>query len=451
MPPLSPAAQRLAESLAEQHLLDGVRRLLVGFSGGADSTALLLLLRELEIPLAAHHFHHGLRGADADADAAWCESFCARRAIPFACHHLHVPEHQHSREGTEAAARRCRLEQWRELATPGDAVALGHHADDALETLLLRLARGANASGLAALRPRRTIGGILILRPLLPFTPAELRDHLRSQGIDDWREDHTNADPAHRRNAVRHRLLPLFRDIFAGDAGLRQTLAALHDDADYLETQAANALHPAMSREDWRNLPPALLPRTLRRWLETQTGQDIPLRHTDLDRLRQTLAQPPSPPRTIPLADGPVLILDHTGLRLEHTSPPLPERHWNWRENPVLILPEIHAELAVVSAADTPGETFAADQLPPILTVRSRRPGDRLVPFGGTTPKKVQDLLVDARVPRDQRDSIPLLLVGQAIIWVPGLRRAEFARATPGQPTVRIVLRSPATGCPDPA
>lgn len=445
MPAASQLATRVADVLAEQHLLDGVDRLLVGFSGGADSTALLLLLSELGLPLVAHHFHHGLRGTAADEDAAWCEQFCAQRGLPFALHHLRVPEQRHSREGTEAAARRCRLESWQELCGSREAVVLGHHASDAVEDLLLRLARGANASGLTALRPRRELAGVLFLRPLLELRHEELCAYLREQGVEDWREDHTNADPVHRRNAVRHQLLPAFQTVFDGDAGLHRALAALREDADYLEAQAAAALRPAMTPDDWRQLPPALLPRVLRLWLQQETGGDTPPQHTDIARLRHELSRPLARPVELPLAAGPALILDSTGLHLKASPQALPERLWHWQEDPVLSLPEIHAELAVDPTGTIPGETFALDQLPPVLTVRSRRPGDRLVPFGSSTPKKLQDLLVDAHVPRAERDAVPLLLAGDTIIWVPGLRRAEFGRVQSDEPSVRLSFR-PARG-----
>jgi tRNA(Ile)-lysidine synthase len=110
--------------------------------------------------------------------------------------------------------------------------------------------------------------------------------------------------------------------------------------------------------------------------------------------------------------------------------------------NPVLPLPEIGAELVVDPAADLPDEAFLRDELPAVLTVRSRRPGDRLVPFGSHRPKKLQDLFTDARIPREQRDGYPVLLAGDTIIWVPGLRRAEFGRISRDQASVRLALRS---------
>ncbi len=128
-------------------------RVFVGFSGGADSTALLLLLSQAGQAVTAVHFQHGIRGAAAEADAVWCEQFCLARNIRFVRENLAVPSNRFRGESVEEAARRLRLEAWRRLAdADGDVVFLAHHADDALEDLLLRLARGGS--------PQRTIGGM---------------------------------------------------------------------------------------------------------------------------------------------------------------------------------------------------------------------------------------------------------------------------------------------------
>ncbi|MBO7090465.1 MAG: tRNA lysidine(34) synthetase TilS, partial [Victivallales bacterium] len=235
-------------------------RVFVGFSGGADSTALLILLSQAGLDVTAVHFQHGIRGAAAEDDAAWCEQFCAKRKIRFVRENLAVPSNRFRGESVEEAARRLRLEAWRRLVNAdGDAVFLAHHADDALEDLLLRLARGGNCTGLTGLRDERFINGVRFLRPLLDVRKIQLEDFLRSQGVADWRLDATNDDSAYRRNAVRNELLPLMRRIFDGDGGLRQSLRVLRQDADYLETQAEECLKRLTDLESWRQIPMALL------------------------------------------------------------------------------------------------------------------------------------------------------------------------------------------------
>ena len=216
----------------------GWRPALVGFSGGVDSTALLLLLHAAQVPVTAVHFHHGLRGADADADALWCEAFCAERRIPFLCRRLAVPRHRLRGESVETAARRLRLAGWEELSRErgGCPIFLAHHADDALEELLLRLMRGSNATGLTSLRPVRRLGRLTFLRPLLSCRKSELQRYVESCDVRDWRVDATNGENDCRRNAIRNRLLPLMREIAGTDEGLLQALESLRLDADCLES-----------------------------------------------------------------------------------------------------------------------------------------------------------------------------------------------------------------------
>ncbi|MBO7741569.1 MAG: tRNA lysidine(34) synthetase TilS, partial [Victivallales bacterium] len=153
----------------------------VGFSGGADSTALLLATQLCGIPVTAVHFNHHLRGADADADAQWCREFCEARNIPFIAVDLQVNQERLPGESLETAARRLRLREWHNLTRDGGTpVFLAHHLDDCLEELFLRLARGANCSGLTGMKPmRRMADGTLLCRPLLKCRKSELEDFLR--------------------------------------------------------------------------------------------------------------------------------------------------------------------------------------------------------------------------------------------------------------------------------
>ena len=450
-------------SLVQRHHLKPP--FLVGFSGGADSTALLLGMLQANIgEFTAVHFHHGLRSAEADADEAWCREFCAERSIPFLSRHLDVPHNTLRGESCEEAARRLRLEAWQELAA-NTPVFLAHHADDALEELFLRLARGSNASALVPLKPMRQLHGLTFLRPLLAFRKAELEKWLRSQGINDWRIDSTNAESAFRRNAVRNRLLPLFREIFTEDTGLLHALSALRDDAAFLDDSAANAFASLRSLHDWQALPPALLPRVLRLWLEA-TGIATPPTRPAITRLRKAL-QSPHPKGLIPLdgshaielrENGPVLTA-HSFRACELSSPPgaahsvltaPPAMHglssppgtahsaltahsfrvrgitkWNWRETPVIQL-ESFTFCVGAPQEGTLVERFDASALPDTLHIRHWQPGDRMLPFGATAPKKLQDLFTDAKVPRSRRAELPLLLADEQIIWVPTVRRAAF-------------------------
>lgn len=426
----------------------------VGFSGGADSTALLLLLLEAlgRARLTAVHFHHGLRGADADADAAWCEAFCRQRQIGFRLVRLNVPANRQAGEGTEAAARRCRLEAWKRLAAPGDAVALGHHADDQLEEFFLRLGRGSNASGLCGLRPWRQVEGVILVRPLLGCRKEELVGYLAEQGVADWRHDASNQDTALRRNAVRHRLLPLYREIFGTDAGLRQSLAVLQEEAEHLEGEAT-ALASALDGQvqSLAAVPPALLPRVVRLWLRQAGGQDVVPNARDLARLRDAMLQESATPVKVLLSGG-IMVRFHRGqFRLIRDCPPLQACGWDWRQTPELGLStgaSFSARIVEVTAETDLSQRyegfFDLEALPERLEIRQRQEGDAYAPLGRNTPEKLKRLFIEAGIPQEERQSVPVLATADGqILWVPGVRRSNVAPASPGRPALLVTYRPP--------
>ena len=414
-------------------------RVFVGFSGGADSTALLLLLSQVGLDMTAVHFQHGIRGDAAEADAAWCEQFCAARKIRFVCETLAVPSNRLRGESVEEAARRLRLEAWRRLAdADGDVVFLAHHADDALEDLLLRLARGGNCTGLTGLRDERFINGVRFLRPLLEIRKEQLEEWLRAQGVMDWRLDATNDDSTYRRNAVRNELLPLMRRIFDGDGGLRQSLRVLRQDADYLESQAEEYFKRLTDLESWRQIPMALLPRVLRMWIQTKTGKDeLPVRQT-VERLAVELQRFSGHPVEFMTESGWRLRLAKDGMELlqgeaKESSEELYAVEWCWREQPIICWNGYTLKIDSEN-----GECFAVKSLPYMLTIRSWQSGDRMVPFGQTKAKKLQDIFSDAKTPREIRHQLPIVCADDTIIWVPGVRRAEFGRVSQGEGAVVI-------------
>ena len=190
------------------------RRLGLAVSGGADSTALLVLLaglqRALNFEAVVLHVDHGLRTDSAD-DAAFVRTLAARYKLPFYATRVHIV--RRPRESIEMAARRERLaffeRMTQELAL--DAIATGHQADDVAETFLLRLARGSGPEGLAGLKRISHVGNLTFIRPLLDLPSATLRAFLTARGLT-WREDSTNTDTTIPRNNVRHVVIPWLRD-----------------------------------------------------------------------------------------------------------------------------------------------------------------------------------------------------------------------------------------------
>jgi len=253
--------------------------LAIGLSGGADSTALLLACaRRWPGQVHAFHVHHGLQAA-ADDFVRRCESLCAALAVPLAVRH--VDARHASGESPEAAARHARYEAFHDMALAGQAqpaiknIALAHHADDQVETLLLALSRGSGVAGLAAMPACWQRGGITWHRPLLRVAGSEVRAWLCAQGVL-WVEDPSNQDERYTRNRIRQQLLPVlervfpgFRDTFARSSRHAAQAAELLRDLAHADLRVVG-VPPALAA--LQGLSPARQANVLRHWLQLHHG-----------------------------------------------------------------------------------------------------------------------------------------------------------------------------------
>ena len=441
-------------------LPDPIRPLLPGkkvfcsFSGGADSLALLLALQEwsrsFSFSLQAVHFEHGLRGGESLEDARFCREFCQRENIPFQQVGLDVPAHRLPGEGDEAAARRLRLFEWRRIV--GDParslIALGHHADDRIENVLLRLFRGSNSSGLSSLRAVQKIGRLTLIRPLIEMTRAEIEAWLTRRGVTSWRHDATNDSEHYRRNFLRLKILPAIREQFPfAPDGILQSVRTLETDALCLEQLARQTLDEMGGLLDLSGLrasAPAVRARILRLFLrkELHDPSFIPDSHL-LGRFEQLIGLP-RPSARIPIRGVPDfrLVLLHGGFSLlpVRTDPPEPAV-WDPLRNPDCVWAEefvFHAELLdpddFLYPQDRSSAFFDADELEELLPLELTvwRPGDQMVPFGKEHPVRPKKLFADASVASSERAGYPVIRGADgSILWVAGLRNSNIAPVTP--------------------
>jgi tRNA(Ile)-lysidine synthase len=271
--------------------------LAVAFSGGSDSLGLLLLLwahwPRRRRRLRALHFDHRLRGAASRADAVFCGRVCRALGVAFTAGAWERP----GASPSEATARAARFGFFgRELRRRRLRVLwLGHQQDDIAESMLMRLARGSGAAGLAAPRPLQAGPGEWRLRPLLGLGKAELAAALKSAGAP-WREDRSNAGEAFLRNRIRRRVLPAWRrasperDALAGAALARELL---EEDDDALEAWAARVpfgRRGELALARVRDLPRAVARRVLRRWL-ARHARGTNLSRQGFERLLGALAR----------------------------------------------------------------------------------------------------------------------------------------------------------------
>ncbi|MEL6446238.1 MAG: tRNA lysidine(34) synthetase TilS [Bacteroidota bacterium] len=447
----TPSVERRIAAFIDTHgVLTPGQRVVVGLSGGVDSVVLTRTLAVLGYDVIAVHVHHGQRAQSAMDDAQFAEALADERGLAFSTTRLNLDPSATNLEAQMRAARYDALHA--EARRRGaEVVAVGHHRDDQLETVLLNLLRGSGLRGLAGMRPSRTMepgSEVRLVRPLLGIPRADLVAHARKQGWA-WREDPTNVDTAFRRNALRHRVVPVLRETFgesvdATVARAADLVAAYLDAApqpDLSVFDATRALPlgvlgglPAVLRDD-------LISQALARWLptaprsqatieavsaltEAQVGQFVPLGAAErfgpavVWREREALRFIGHDPRGtwVPVE------LAYPGARVETVEP----------ARGTFSATLLDAAPAAETLRDeAPGTvTLDADAVPFPLTVRPWQPGDRMQPLGMNGHQAVSDLLTNAKVSSALRAGWPVVESGGRIVWVAGLRIAEHARVT---------------------
>ncbi len=397
-------------------------RIVAGFSGGADSTALLCALQALGVPVTAVHVHHGLRGAEADRDAEFCRALCERRGIPFLRRDVRVTEHLDGR-GVEAAARTLRYAALEEAARicGAEYIAVAHNASDALETALFNLARGTGAGGLG-IAPRRTLScGLVLMRPVLSCTHGELTAYLEALG-EAHVEDSTNSEDSAARNILRHYAVPALRRVNAqAEHHALEALRRLREDDEALTDYArALAVVPASARA-LRTAPRAVAVRAVR----LLYGRlDLTARH-----IEAVLALCES-------SDGHGSV-DLPGLRAVREYDELrmcaPADAPADRPAPAELVPDVSVRFGEwrITVKKTEKVTLNFERfhniyvdsgaIHGILLVRPRQPGDRFRAQGAPGSKSLKRAMIDAKIPAGLRDTLPVFVHDGGICAVCGL------------------------------
>ena len=459
--------ERMAETLRKYDMLAKGRRILVAFSGGSDSLALLCaflaIKEEWALEIAAAHLDHGLRGDKAKADADWAEAFCRDKGLAF--FRGYWPGLQEAKDGRspEEAAREARrrfleatLKEW-----PGDLIALGHHLDDQAETVLIRLLNGAGLRGMGGIWP---MNGRYI-RPLLEMDRQEILDYVEKLGIEA-RYDETNEDVAYLRNRLRGQVMPIlkgcnpgfaaavgrmtelvrredaFLDGLAGEAlaGLRtavtgperEKLSALYKLAD-MEQRALD--QPKIALAGLAGLDPVLARRALRLWIAEETG--VALDMAGVERIHR-LAIDGRTGATAEAGGGLRVRKDKGCLAAARESAPPGRDEAEAKERPIRPGETIQLPGGARIRAGQPGDAEGAAAFDRYVSawagegawpvIRRRRAGDWLaMPYGR---KKLKEMFQEKGIPRELRDYLPVLAVGAQVIWVPGVVGA----LSPGAP-----------------
>ena len=438
-------------------------RVLVAVSGGPDSVALLYLLydlrEELELRLEVAHLQHGIRGTEAQEDARFVAGLAAKLGLPFHLKQINLPQMraEAGKGNLEALARDERYRFLSDVARRRGIgkIATAHTEDDQAETALMWFLRGSGMKGLGGMSPTRRLqirGGkspneCVIIRPLLDVSKAEILQFLTEKHLT-YRLDRSNQDPVFLRNWLRLTLIPQLKERI--DPHLSSRLARqaelIRDEEQLLDGLAhkeldATRTHGGISTGLLLKYSKAMQRRLLRLWIEEIRGH---LRGFDFQHVEEildlTTVGPPQCRLSIP--GGWELVKEYEVLRLEkrprRLGRPCPCYSYGL---------QIGTELRIQEAGLTIQTREISPPLPGLLhnfmeagldiaclggnlTLRNFRHGDRFQPLGMAGHKKVKDLFIEKKVPLSIRASLPLLVLGDEVIWIPGYGRSEVGKIT---------------------
>lgn len=432
----SKPSRLVSQTIGRHHLLSQSDLVLVAFSGGADSTALALLLQELGYRIHLGHIDHGMR-PESRAEAEHCRRFASSIEVPIDVTKVPVAR------ATEAEARHARYRALEEMASKVGAqkIATAHTVDDNVETILMRLARGGRAFGIPYCRGR-------VVRPILDLRRGDTESVCGAGGIE-FVVDPSNLDERITRNRIRHRILP---GLSEGDiADLLELARANTAAARTVDHEVLGAQAKGLCAFDTKG---AVLDR---RWLK-QTSETVAKA-----AIRRGISGLGLAPSGRLVGDIHRKVASQTGARLD-----LPGGWSAWAEATRIVIghPPSDQELPEVSLA-VPGRTIApewgievvisiekpgvflrdlgrhihpkqrknivvdADVAGDPLHLRGWRPGDRFRPLGAPGSKKLHDFFVDAKIPRHRRGRVPILVSGTRIVWVGEGRIDEWFKLTP--------------------
>lgn len=432
--------ETIREAIECHTLIPDGAKVVAGVSGGADSVALLRALHQLGISCTVAHLNHQLRGDASDADERFVRELAGELGLPIvvgATDVKHLAESSHL--SVEMAARRARHDFFAEFRD--SVVALAHHADDQVETFILKLARGAGTEGLGGMPFSQKIGQIRLIRPMLNIPRTEILGWLQENGFG-WREDASNADETFLRNKVRHTILPLLEKELNPNirATILRTMDILRQEDGWMDSiiadetrqeryfPAENYLRFASGRLPIAGSHVAARRRGIRKWLFDQGVEEV-----GFDAVEKILKQMDAAEgtTTFELNNRQRVVVEYGIPRFENVgqaSPPgagrqgcLPrfrlttEGGSGWRKD--------HGRGAGILPAEA---SFSAEKVGDSpIEVRGWKPGDRIAPLGMDGHRKLQDIFTDQKIPLAQRPRIPVVVCRGEVIWVPGYRTAR--------------------------
>lgn len=438
---------------SEYAMLPEGKTVLCALSGGMDSMVLLDVLVKLSgnlgFSLCAAHYNHKLRGEESQRDADFVASYCEAQKIPLILGEGNVAwEAEKQGRGIEETARSMRYAFLEDTAkTIGAArILTAHHADDNVETVLLHLVRGTGLRGLTGIPPVRGI----IARPLLSTTRQEISDYVQRNKLP-FVEDSSNEDPTFARNRLRHQVLPILKELNPNlISSVSGAVRSLREDQVYLEARALEVFREAHRAEDGMviatnslaRIPKALAVRVIQKMLEEiEAPAPSQVHYTAII----AIAQGADPSASLHLPGGILVQRVYGDLLIA----------WDWEHEKLPLLDETELNINGVTEIGAwrvdcrericPEESMPGEQLFYLdkhkvnepLILRSRQIGDMLA-LPARRSKTLKKLMIEEKVPRRDREQLPVLVDKAGVIAVAGLGPDRTRLATSGEPAYEL-------------
>lgn len=439
--------QRVKEYVRRFHMLDSEERVIAGVSGGADSICLLFMLielsREMGFSVVAVHVHHGLRGADADGDAAYVEKVCKEQGVKLLTYYEDVSRYaKKNRLTLEEAGRDVRRSVFQKALKEekGTKIALAHHQNDNVETLIWNLCRGCGLKGLGGIAP---VAGQWI-RPLLCLKRGEIESYLENRGIS-YCTDESNLTDDYTRNRIRSHVIPCLEEQVNGQAvsHMSETMELIRMVGDYVEQEAeryersciryesagAGEQNAILSEVSFRKIPQALQGFVLQKMIWRVAGRRKDIGAVHIKALRELLGRQVG--RQLHLPYGMCARRIYEGIVLSVwtcETEPLGEEGFHGCSVKSKVF-ERTADM-VIFPENPYTKWFDYDIIKNTVKIRHREPGDYITisEAGGT--QKLKQYFINEKIPGSQRDGIWLAADGKHIMWIVGYRQNQMYQIT---------------------
>ena len=431
--------QKVKAYVKKWHMLQKEDSVIAGISGGADSVCLLFMLlklqKELGFALMAVHVNHGIRGAEAERDEAYVKRLCRQWNVRLKVYRENVPAYAKEHGMTEEEAGRdirrtcfCKvLKEW-----GGTKIALAHHENDNVETLLWNLCRGTGIRGLGGIEPVNDVW----IRPLLCVKRREIESYLKKRGIS-YCTDTTNADRRYMRNRIRMDVIPYLEDCVNTESvsHMGKTMERMYELEQYILEEVGQYKESCtgwkngrriIRQTEYTKIPKALRDNVLHEILCETAGRRKDIEEVHVQMLRDLFTKQVG--KRIDLPYGVTAIRTYEGVRFEKN---IPEAYYAGDENELFSIRVFDREPGNVTFPEKIyTKWFDYDIIKNTVKIRHRIAGDSIVinRYGGR--KKLKQYFTDQKVPQEDRDKIWIAADGDEVLWIVGYRQSQKYQIT---------------------